>query len=90
LQASYGLVDFRAYDGAFGNKLDGNPDFLEWKFKKGEKWGKYTVPDGTTPPWPLSNVLEHAMTLERELLRALKEKFDYTMYGEEQKIDGWI
>jgi len=82
LNSFYGLIDFIAYDGAFTCKLDGNPDFIEWKFKDAKSWGKYLVPDGTTPPWPLSNVLESSIMLESELLGTLKEEFDYEVHGE--------
>ena len=83
LEGSYKFVDFRAYDGAKENKLDGNPDFIDWKFVNNEEWRTYIVPDGTTPPWPFSNVLENATAFEFELLRALKKEFEYEVYMEE-------
>ena len=81
VRASYGAIDFCACDGWGDYKLDGNPDYLLWKFKKETNWRSFEVPNPEELKWPLNNVHENATDLEFELLATLKDEFGYEIMG---------
>ena len=86
LRASYGPIEFCAYDGALDNTFDGNPDRLEWRFRGSDRWNTYDVPDGTTPEhWPANIVHRNSKKLEEELRSYIRDEFWYEIHFEPPK-----